>query len=89
MYKKALQELISKATEEFFKEHTEYKKTSCYKVELKNNHSIIEFTAHLVATDNDPQLGEWFTLEGYLCYHINFTKIINTFEKKVIFNIFA
>ena len=88
MYKKALQDLISKATEEFFEEHTEYKEVACYKVEFRTSKNHIAFTARLVACDKEPHFGEWFDIEGYICYHIEFTKIVNTVERTILYNAF-
>lgn len=81
MYKKALKDLITHATNEFFKQHTEYKEVCCYKVDFDKDSTTCAFTARLVACDNDPKFGEWFTIQGYLCYEIEFTRITDSNEK--------
>ena len=83
MYKKALQELIERAARDFFKEKTEYKEVCCYRVELVQGLSAVEFTAHIVACDNDPKYGEHFAVNGYLCYNIEFTRITDINDNEI------
>ena len=75
MYKQALQQLIEVAAREFFKEKTEYKEVCCYKVELTHDKTSVNFTANIVACDNDPKCGEYFTVKGYICYDIKFITV--------------
>lgn len=87
MYKEALQNLIETATRKFFEEKTGYKQTACFKVELKSDDGV-RFAADVVACDNDPKWGEFFTVNGYLCYNIEFTMIKDR-DGKIIYDRYA
>lgn len=86
MYKKALKDLVETAANKFFQEKTGYKKTCCFKVELKQEHSMLFFTASVAAADNDPKYGEYFTVYGYLSFDINITRITDNLGKKELYN---
>ena len=75
MYKKALEELIKEAARKFFMEHTEYKQVACYKAEIKNEYSMLFFKAKIMVADNDPYLGEYFTVSGFLGFEIECREI--------------
>jgi len=78
MYKKALENLIEAATVEFFKEHTNYKEVCCFKVTLEKDSNTVSFNAEVVACDNDPKWGEYFTVHGWTCYEIEFARITSS-----------
>lgn len=83
MYKEALQQLIETAAREFFKEKTGNKEVCCYKVELTHDKTSVNFTANIVACDNDPKWGEHFTVKGYICYNIEFITITDIDGKEL------
>ena len=89
MYQKVLKDLVSHATEKFFKELTDYNQVACYKVEFKTSENHVSFIASLVTCDKEPELGEWFEIRGYLCYEVEFVTIEDTLKKKTIYNRFA
>lgn len=89
MYKKALKDLIDRAAVEFFKEHTKYKMVCCYKVTFRPDNTMLNFTAHIAAADKDPQYGEYFEVEGWTSYDIEFSKITNKHTGRTLYNRWA
>ena len=87
MYKKALEDLIQTATAKFFKEHTDYKEVCCFKVTFEKDSTTLSFNASVVACDNDPKWGEYFTVHGWVSFEIEFSRIISI-DGKELYNRF-